>query len=128
MTAKRPTEKRSIETVRSELRAINAASNDITVDIGNWRTPEFWTMAAAAVANLLTVAVLVGWLNQSDAEAVSKAVTSLVAATQVIILNTVLVWKYIASRNELRISMYRANCEYMMQTFNASTQHQLSQW
>ena len=105
--------KKSVETVREELRVLNSAVDDANVDSGNWLTPEFWTMAIGAVTNLVAVGVLIGWVDQSQAETLIKAVTAIVGATQVVVLNSALIWKYLAGRTELRAQMIDARYRYM---------------
>lgn len=90
-----------------------AATDAATDPTAHWMTPEFWTMVGGAVANLLTVGVLMGWLNQDDAATVTKSVTALLGATQVIVLNSVLVWKYVAGRTTLRAKLIDARYQYM---------------
>ena len=73
------------------------AAEDTTV---RWLTPEFWTMAATAVTNLVAVAALLGWIDQTDIQGITKALTALVGAVQVIVVNSVLVWKFIRGKEE----------------------------
>jgi hypothetical protein len=105
--------KKSVETVREELRVLNAAVDDANVDTNNWLTPEFWTMAVGAVTNLIAVGVLVGWVDSSQAETLTKAITAIVGATQIVVLNSALIWKYLAGRTELRAQMIDARYRYM---------------
>lgn len=105
--------KKSVETVREELRVLNAAADDAHLDDGSWLTPEFWTMAVGAVTNLIAVGVLVGWVDQSQAETLTKAVTAIVGATQIVVLNSALIWKYLAGRTEVRAQMIDARYRYM---------------
>ena len=105
--------KKSVETVREELRVLNSAVDDVNIDNGNWLTPEFWTMAIGAVTNIVAVGVLVGWIDSSQAESLTKAVTAVVGATQVVVLNSALIWKYLAGRTELRAQMVDARYRYM---------------
>lgn len=106
--------KKPIDTVREELRVLNSAADDAgTLNLLNWLTPEFWTMAIGAIGNLVTVGVLLGWVSQSQAEDLTKAITALIGASQVIVLNTVLIWKYLTGRQELRAQMIDARYRYM---------------
>lgn len=105
--------KKSVETVREELRVLNSAADDVGGDTGNWLTPEFWTMAVGAVTNLIAVGVLVGWVDTSQAETLTKAVTAIVGATQIVVLNSALIWKYLSGRTELRAQMIAARFRYM---------------
>lgn len=106
--------KKPIEQVREELRVLNASVEDSdTSGMLNWLTPEFWTMVIGAVGNIVTVLVLLGWVSQTSAEDLTKAITALLGATQVIVLNTVLIWKYLTGRQELRAQMVDARYRYM---------------
>lgn len=105
--------KKSVETVREELRVLNSAADDANVDQNSWLTPEFWTMAIGAIGNLVTVAVLIGWIDHSQAESLTKALTALIGATQIIVVNSALIWKYIAGRTALRAQMLTARYRYM---------------
>ena len=104
----------SVNTVREEMRVLNtAAAEAVAESTANWLTPEFWTMVSAAVTNLIAVLVLIGWVNVSHVEGLTQAATALVGATQVIVLNTALVWKYLSGRTELRARMIDAQYQYM---------------
>ena len=107
--------KKSVETIREELRVLTAAADDATAGAAkdSWLTPEFWTMAGAAVTNLVTVAVLVGWIDRSNADALMTAVSALLGASQVIVVNTALVWKFIANRTQTKAQMVEARYRYM---------------
>lgn len=105
--------KKSVDTVREELRVLNSAADDVNVDTNNWLTPEFWATVIGAIGNLVTVAVLVGWIDYSQAETLTKAVTALVGATQIIVVNSALIWKYLSGRTTLRAQMVAARYHYM---------------
>lgn len=105
--------KKSVETVREELRVLNAAADDANVDTANWLTPEFWTMVTIAGTNLVAVAVLVGWVDSTQAEALTKAIAAIIGATQIVVMNSALVWKYLSARTELRAQMIDARYRYM---------------
>lgn len=109
------TAKKSIDTIREELRVLNAAGDDaVARDVkDNWLTPEFWTMATAAITNLCTVAVLIGWVDQSNADSLMKAVSALLVASQVIVVNTALIWKFISSRTQVKVQVAQARYRYM---------------
>jgi hypothetical protein len=104
--------KQSIETVTADLRVLNELASK-TADKDTWLTPAFWTMAAAAATNLITVAVLIGWVDAANAEGLTKSATALIGAAQVIVVNSVLVWKYIAGQNEVQIQKMSARYHYM---------------
>lgn len=111
--------KKSVNAIREELRVLNAAADEaattaVTVlDSPGWLTPEFWTMAGAAMTNLVTVAVLIGWVDHSNADALIKALSALLGASQVIVLNTALIWKYLGGRAEVKSAAITARYRYM---------------
>jgi hypothetical protein len=109
-----PTTKKSVQVLAEELRTLGATPDDAPASQADtWLTPAFWTMAAAAVTNLVTVATLLGWVNTAEGETLTKALTGLLGATQVIIVNSVLVWKYIAGRNQIQTAKITARYHYM---------------
>jgi anti-sigma-K factor RskA len=104
----------SASTIREEMRVLNDTANDVVpVDTNSWLSSEFWTMAGAAIANLATVAVLLGWVNQADAQTVVKAVTAVLGAAQVIIVNSILVWKFISERIQLKARIIEKRMDYV---------------
>ena len=107
--------KKSVETVREELRVLSDAGEKAVTDAtnDNWLSPEFWTMAGAAVTNLVTVAVLIGWVDRSNADALMTAVAALIGASQVIVVNTALVWKFIANRAQVKSQMVDSRLRYL---------------
>lgn len=97
------TPKKSVNTVREELRTFGEAVEGTALEgLDKWLTPEFWTMAITAASNLIAVMALVGWLDHSQVETVTKAVTALIGASQVILVNGLLVWKYLTGRQQIR--------------------------
>lgn len=97
------TAKKSVDTVRAELRTFGEAVEGTALEgLDKWLTPEFWTMAVTAAGNIVAVLALIGWLDHSQVETVTKAVTALVTASQVILVNGLLVWKYLSGRQEVR--------------------------
>jgi len=97
------TPKKSVNTVREELRTFGEAVEGTALEgLDKWLTPEFWTMAITAASNLIAVLALVGWLDHSQVENVTKAVTALLGASQVILVNGLLVWKFLTGRQEVR--------------------------
>lgn len=108
------TKKVSIDTLRADMRLLGAAAGDaVSPDLTNWLTPEFWTMAGTALANLVAVAVMIGWVDQTQAQDITKAVSALVGATQVLVLNTALVWKYLTNRQQIRERMVASQYDYI---------------
>ena len=109
------TAKKSVETIREELRVLTAAADDAATGAAkeNWLSPEFWTMAGAALTNLVTVAVLIGWVDRSNADSLITALSALIGASQVIVVNTALVWKFIANRTQAKTQVAEARYRYM---------------
>lgn len=105
----------SADTVREEMRLLNEVANDAvdTSSLLNWLTPEFWTMAGTAVTNIVAVLVLIGWIKNTDAATLTQALSAIVGATEVIVVNSILIWKFVAGRNELRARMVEAQYQYM---------------
>jgi uncharacterized membrane protein YkgB len=104
--------KKTVDTVKEELRVLH---NEVEAEANDksWISNEFWTMAAGAVANIVAVAVLLGWVDRLHADSIVQAVTAVIGATQVIVVNSALVWKYISSKTELRAQMLDARYRYM---------------
>ena len=70
-------------------------------------------MAGTALANLVAVAVMVGWVDHTQAQDITKAVSALIGATQVLVLNTVLVFKYLTQRQQIKVEAMRAKYDYV---------------
>lgn len=107
--------KRETMSIREEMRVLGEAADDAAgvVDTNDWFTPEFWAMAVSAVTNLVAVATVLGWLNATDAETLTKAVSALLGAAQVIMVNSALVWKFISSRARVKEAAIHAKYQYM---------------
>lgn len=101
--------------IREEMRVLGEAADDVanTGNENNWFTPEFWTMVVSAATNLVTVAVVLGWLNSTDAETLTKAIAALLGSAQVIMVNAALVWKFISARLQAKEAALTAKYQYM---------------
>lgn len=101
--------------IREEMRVLGEAADDAagSVTTNDWFTPEFWAMVVAAASNLVAVAVVMGWLSVSDAEMITKAVSALLGAAQVILVNSALVWKFISARATVKRAAIEAKYAYM---------------
>lgn len=104
--------KKAAETVREELRVLNSEVES-DAEKGSWVSSEFWTMAAGSVANIVAVAVLLGWVDRLQADSLIAAITAVIGASEVIVVNSALVWKYITSKTELKAQMIDARYRYM---------------
>lgn len=114
--------KKPVDTVREDLRILGDATTAIDAET-TWLTPEFWTMTAGAVSNLITVAVLVGWMTQSDAETLTKALTAVIGSSQLVVVNSALIWRYIASRAEVKTATVTAKYMVIAEQMRLRTQN-----
>lgn len=106
--------KKSVQTVREELRVLNSAADDVSgKEAGNWLTPEFWTAAGTVVTNLVAVAVLLGWVKATEAGALTEALTAVIGAASAIVANGLVIWKFIASRTAVKEALIDARFRYM---------------
>lgn len=100
--------------IYAELRELNSNIDAAEASLfGNWMTPEFWTMAATVLTNVMAVGVLLGWLSATDVETLTKAITAIFGAGEVIMVNGLLVWKFIHDRTALRAEMLHAKYRLM---------------
>lgn len=104
--------KKSVETIREELRVLNSAAADTTVK-QDWLTPEFVSMLSTVTVNLLAAATLVGWVDATQAQELSKAVTAAVAGLGTVLANAMIVWKYLSSRAEVKTQQIVSQMSYM---------------
>ena len=104
--------KKSVDTIREELRVLNSAVGD-GASLQDWITPEFISMTTTVVVNLIAAATLVGWIDASQAQEISKSVTAIVAALGTVVANSLVVWKYLAGRAEVKAQQIDAQYRYM---------------
>lgn len=96
------TAKKSVSTKVEELRSFGEAAEGTALEgLDKWLTPEFWTMAVASVGNIVAVLALIGWLDHTQVETVTKTLTALITASEVILVNGLLLWKYLSGRQEI---------------------------
>lgn len=97
-TVKKPVERQTAELrVLTDFFTSFLGSNNTGAD-EKWVTPEFVTTTTTVLTNLMAVLVLLGWLSSTDVETLTKAVVALISAGEVIVVNSVLIWKFVASR------------------------------
>lgn len=101
-----------VDTVKEELRALNTLAAD-GEDTNNWITPEFVSMVSTVAVNLLTAATLVGWVDANSAQELAKAVTGIVAAIGTVSVNGLIVWKYLAGRQQVQTLKLQSQYRYM---------------
>lgn len=105
--------KKSTATVAEELRVLGSfADSPEIANMLNVLTPDFWATIGTAVTNLVTVAALLGWIHPNT-EGLTQAIIALVGAAEVVALNSVLIWKYLQNRQDLRTRAMEAKFRYM---------------
>lgn len=109
MTTKKKT---PVDTVREDLRVLGENFGDGSAAT-NWFSPEFLTLAATVLSNVVGALVLVGWVDATQAADLTKAVVAVVGALQTILVNSVLVWKYLAGRAEEKVKRVEMRTEYL---------------
>lgn len=102
---------KTVDMLRAEMRVLNSAANS-EVSKTEWITPELISMVSSVVVNLITAATVVGWLDATSAQEITKAVTSVIAALGTIGFNVVLVWKYLSGREALKKEIVTAQYRY----------------
>lgn len=106
--------KKSVSVIADELRMLNETADDKeSSHLLDWFTPDFWTMVGTGVSNIVAVAAVLGWVDQSSVAGMTQAVIALVGAAEVIVLNSALVWKYLSGRQEIRAQLIDAKFRYM---------------
>jgi hypothetical protein len=112
MTKKSTTTVRTIAPVSEELRVMASAETAATAADAPL-TPEFLSLAGTVVVNLITAATVVGWIDASAAQDLTKSASAIVAAVSTIAVNGMLVWKYIAGRTAVKVEQISAQYRYM---------------
>lgn len=108
------TMKKPVDAPVAELRFItDLFSRDENAVVTKWVTPELVTTVTTAVSNLLAVVVLLGWMSNAEVETLTKAITALVGASEVIVVNSILIWKFIASRTALKSQLLTMKYQYV---------------
>lgn len=100
----------SVDLPVSAVRMLDTADNATQKD---WISPEFFSMASAIALNLITAATVVGWVDATQAQELTKAVSALIAAVSAISVNGFVVWKYLAGRTELQSQKLQAQYRYL---------------
>jgi len=110
------TVKKPVNTQVEELRVLTdwlgwGAENEQS-SLENWFTPELMTTVTTAVTNLVAVLAVLGWLQTTDVETLTKAITALVGGVSVVVTNSVLIWKYVAARFAVKRQVLEMKCRY----------------
>ena len=82
-----------VETKVAELRVFGTDVEPTTIK--EWITPEFVSLVGTVAVNLITAASVVGWLDATSAQEITKAVTAILTAVSTISVNGLIVWKYL---------------------------------
>ena len=107
------TVKKPVTTQVEDFKFITDLFGKEDANVSAFVTPELVTTVTTAVSNLLAVLVLIGWMSSTDVETLTKAVTALVGASEVIVVNSVLIWKFIASRMTLKKQLITMKYQYV---------------
>lgn len=68
-----------------------------------YATTEFWAMIAAKVGGFVFVLVLLGFVPATDQDSLTKTVAALVLGVGAIVTNGLMVWRYIAARQAIKM-------------------------
>jgi len=102
---------KQIETaVVEELRVFGAVDENGTAK--EWITPEFISLAGTVTVNLITAATVVGWLDATSAQELTKATTAILTAVSAISVNGLVVWKYLSARTAVKTEQINAQYRY----------------
>lgn len=103
--------KAAVETkVVEELRVMAAADTNSTSK--ELLTPEFISMVGTVVVNLATAATLLGWIDAASAQELTRATTTILTAVGTISVNGLVVWRYLASRSQVKVAQINAQYKY----------------
>ena len=105
--------KQPIDTITEDMRVLNnAVAGDLNTS-DSWVTHEFWAMAAGSVANIVAVLVLMGWVGRTQADGLVVAITAIIGATELIVVNSSLIWKYLTTKAAVKAQMIESRYRYM---------------
>ena len=105
--------KQPVDTITEDMRVLNnAVAGDLSTS-DSWVTHEFWAMAAGSVANIVAVLVLMGWVGRTQADGLVTAVTAIIGATELIVVNSSLIWKYLTTKAAVKAQMIESRYRYM---------------
>ena len=78
----------------------------------DWISPEFVSLAGTVAINLVTAAVIVGWMDASQAQELTKAITTIIGAVAALSVNGMIVWKYLAGKHDVQVQKIQAQLRY----------------
>lgn len=83
-----------------------------TAEKTEWTSNEFISLAGTVAVNLITAATVVGWVDATQAQELTKAVTAIAAAVSVISVNGLVMWKYLGGKQEVQVQKIVAQYRY----------------
>lgn len=113
MTAKVP-----VDAPTAEARIFGDVEDRIK-ELDNLTRHEFWAMAAVALTNLISVAAVMGWVDTTSVEVLTKSITALVGGTEIIVVNAILLYKYFSGAQTVKHEIVRARIELAHAKFQA---------
>lgn len=78
----------------------------------DWTSHEFISLVGTVAVNLITAATVVGWVDASQAQELTKAVTAIIAGATAISVNGIAVWKYINGKQQVEAQKIQAQYRY----------------
>lgn len=112
MSTKKKVDTVPVDTRREDLRVFGEGFGN-PEDKTNWLSPEFVTLASTVLTNVIGALVLVGWVDAAGASELTKAIVACVGAVQTIVVNSALVWKYLAGRAAEKVKTAELRAEYL---------------
>lgn len=93
-------------------------------DLDKLARHEFWAMAAVALTNLVSVAAVMGWIDSSGVETLTKSITAVIGGAEIIVLNAIILYRYFTNVQETKREMVRARIDLAHAQFQAQMQIQ----
>lgn len=107
-----------MEVVMTDVQAVDVPVASVRMldtapsDKKDWTSNEFISLVGTVAVNLITAATVVGWVDASQAQELTKAVTAIVAGVSAISVNGVVVWKYINGKQTVEAQKIQAQYRY----------------
>jgi hypothetical protein len=98
----------SIDSPVAAVRMLDTAAPNLN----DWVSPEFVSLAGTVAVNLVTAAAVVGWMDASQAQELTKALTTIITAVSALSVNGLIVWKYIAGKHDVQVQKIQAQMRY----------------
>lgn len=101
----------TVVTVNAPVAAVRMLDT-ATGETKDWTSTEFVSLVGTVAVNLLTAATVVGWVDASQAQELTKAVTTIITAVGTISVNGLVVWKYLAGKHDVQVQKIQAQLRY----------------